>query len=54
VGESSDFASRGGIIRFALIGEKVRFEINQASSEKAGLKLSGQLLKLAMIVRKTQ
>lgn len=51
VGESSDFAERGGMIRFTLVGEKVRFEINQASSDKAGLKLSGQLLKLAMIVR---
>jgi hypothetical protein len=52
VGESSDFAARGGIIAFTLIDEKVRFEINQASSEKAGLKLSGQLLKLATVIRK--
>ncbi len=49
VGESADFAARGGIIMFTLVDEKVRFEINQASGEKAGLKLSGQLLKLAVI-----
>jgi hypothetical protein len=53
VGETSEFAARGGIIRFTLIGEKVRFEINQTSSEKAGIKLSGQLLKLATAIRKT-
>lgn len=52
VGESSEFMARGGMIRFTLIGEKVRFEINQASSERAGLKISGQLLKLATAVRK--
>jgi hypothetical protein len=52
VGESAEFADRGGIIRFTLVDEKVRFEINQASSEKAGLKLSGQLLKLATVIRK--
>lgn len=52
VGESAAFTARGGIIRFTLIEEKVRFEIDQSSAEKAGLKLSGQLLKLATIVRK--
>lgn len=53
VGESALFAERGGIIRFILIDEKVRFEINQASGERAGLKLSGQLLKLATALRRT-
>ncbi len=53
VGESAVFAERGGVIRFTLIDGKVRFEINQASGDQAGLKLSGQLLKLATVVRKT-
>lgn len=52
VGESADFAARGGIINFTLSDEKVRFEINQGSGDKAGLKLSGQLLKLATVIRK--
>ena len=52
VGESAAFSARGGIIRFTLVDEKVRFEIDQGSAEKAGLKLSGQLLKLATVVRK--
>lgn len=53
VGESEGFASRGGIIRFILVEEKVRFEIDQGSAERAGLKLSGQLLKLATVIRKS-
>lgn len=53
VGETDGFAARGGIIHFTVVGEKVRFEINQASADKAGLKLSGQLLKLATAIRKT-
>lgn len=51
VGESTRFANAGGIIRFTLVDEKVRFEINQHSGEQAGLKLSAQLLKLATTVR---
>jgi len=53
VGESAGFAARGGIIRFILVEEKVRFEIDQGSAKRAGLKLSGQLLKLATIIRKS-
>jgi hypothetical protein len=53
VGESPAFSANGGIVCFTLINEKVRFEINQASSDKAGLRLSGQLLKLATAIRKT-
>ncbi len=52
VGESDVFADRGGVIRFIVVAGKVRFEINQASSDKAGLRLSGQLLKLATTVRR--
>ncbi len=51
VGESPAFGAGGGIIRFTLVDEKVRFEINQAAGEKAGLKISGQLLKLATLTR---
>ena len=47
VGESTSFTARGGLVAFYVINEKVRFEINQDGAEKAGLKLSGQLLKLA-------
>lgn len=52
VGESAEFARRGGVITFILVADKIRFEINQGSGERAGLKLSGQLLKLATVLRK--
>jgi hypothetical protein len=52
VGESEPFAKAGGIIRFLLEGDKVRFEINVDSTEQAGLKISAQLLKLAKTVRR--
>jgi hypothetical protein len=52
VGESEPFAKAGGIIRFVLEGDKVRFEINIDSAERAGLKVSAQLQKLAKSIRK--
>ena len=51
VGDMDHFASRGGIVGFRLQGNTVRFDINLQEAEKAGLKLSSQLLKLARIVR---
>lgn len=53
VGESTSFTARGGIVAFYVMNEKVRFEINQNAADKAGLKLSGQLLKLAADGRRT-
>lgn len=47
VGESHEFVSQGGIISFVMEGNKVRFEINTASAERANLRISSQLLKLA-------
>ena len=52
VGESAAFAKGGGMINFILEGDKVRFEINPGSAEKAGLKISAQLQKLAKNIRK--
>jgi hypothetical protein len=53
VGETSDFLDRGGIIHL-LIGPNVRFQVNAASAGRAGLRLSSQLLNLAVSVRGTQ
>jgi hypothetical protein len=52
VGESEAFAKHGGIINFVLPEDQVRFEINMTSAERAGLKISAQLQKLARTVRK--
>lgn len=50
VGESAHFTERGGMIRFRREGERIAFDINLASAERAGLRISSQLLKLARIV----
>jgi hypothetical protein len=52
VGESEAFVRSGGTILFVLEGDKVRFEININSAERAGLKISAQLQKLAKAIRK--
>jgi hypothetical protein len=46
-----DFMQRGGMIQFVIIDRRVRFEINISNAERAGLKLSSQLLKVAVAVR---
>lgn len=51
VGESSGFASDGGIINFKLEAGRVRFEINPDAAEQERLRISSKLLSLAQIVR---
>jgi len=53
VADIPDFLKRGGMIQFVLDGNRVRFEINIATSRRAGLNLSSELLKLARAVRRT-
>lgn len=50
VGESTQFLSQGGSIRFYTAENKVRFEVSIANAHAAGLKLSSRLLKVARIV----
>jgi hypothetical protein len=47
VGQTDSFARDGGIIGFCLEDGKVRFEINLAASQHAGIKISSRLLLLA-------
>jgi YfiR/HmsC-like len=47
VGESDQFTRQGGAIGFKMEGDKVRFEINAAAAQRAGLQISSRLLKLA-------
>ena len=49
-GESGTFLAGGGVITFTQADDKLRFTINLESAERAGLKLSAQLLKLATVV----
>jgi hypothetical protein len=52
IGESDAFARESGMINFVLDGDKCRFDINMDSAERAGLKVSAQLQKLAKTVRR--
>jgi hypothetical protein len=52
VGEADDFAAHGGMIQFTTASDKVRFEINVGAAERAGLKVSAQLQKLAAAVHR--
>ena len=51
VGESDEFLDGGGIIALKIVDGKVRFEIHAANAQKAGLRISSQLLSLALAVR---
>ena len=48
VGESEAFARQGGMVTFSLKNDSLRFSINNDSAQKAGLKISSQLQKLAL------
>jgi len=49
VGESDEFARGGGMVRFFVDGNHVRFEINLEAAQGAGLRLSSRLLALARV-----
>ena len=51
VSDMPQFSRQGGMVQFILDGSRVRFEINLASAQRAGLTFSSELLKLAVNVR---
>ncbi len=53
VSDISQFTRRGGMIRFVMDANRVRFEVNLTIAEHAGLTLSSQLLKVAISVRRS-
>ena len=52
VSDLPGFISSGGMIQFVLMENKVRFEVNLTTAERAGLTFSSQLLKVATEVRR--
>jgi hypothetical protein len=49
VGEGNEFIKLGGCIRFLIEEGRVKFEINPAATDRAGLKVSSKLLRLGRI-----
>jgi len=47
VGETPQFLREGGIVQFYVRDNRVRFDINSAGANQAGLRISSQLLSLA-------
>jgi hypothetical protein len=47
VGEAPQFVREGGIVRFYVEANRVRFQINAKAAEEAGVKIHSQLMSLA-------
>lgn len=47
VGDLPDFAKAGGMIELRMADSRVKFDVNLASAQRAGLQLNSQMLKLA-------
>lgn len=54
VGDFESFAQRGGMIRFATVGNKIRLRVNLAAAQQAKLTISSKLLRPAQIVEAGQ
>jgi hypothetical protein len=50
VGESGDFADRGGILGIRMRDTLVQFEVNMRSAERAGITISSKILRLGEVV----
>jgi hypothetical protein len=54
VGETPDFAARGGILELAMQESMVQFEVNIAAAQKAGLIISSKILRLGRVIKGAQ
>ena len=54
VSDFEDFTEQGGIIRFKLMDNKIRFDINIEAARTANLSISSKLLSLATVVGETR
>lgn len=52
IGDVPGFAQNGGMIELRRVDDRIRFIVNLAAAERAGLRLSSQMLKLAEQVLK--
>ncbi|MDY0039080.1 MAG: YfiR family protein [Desulforhabdus sp.] len=51
VSDMENFAAQGGVIGLITVQNKIRFEVNLEAARRADLRISSQLLKLAIIVK---
>ena len=50
IGESEGFAEEGAAIDFVLKNGQIKFQINRRAIKQSGLRVSSQLLKLALLI----
>lgn len=50
LGDTDGYADQGVMVNFYLDGDKVRFEINLESANRAGIRLSSKLLKIGKVI----
>ena len=50
MGDTDGFAKRGVGVNFIILNNRIRFEINRDAVERSGIKISSELLNLAIIV----
>ena len=53
ISDTTDFARRGGGIEFVLENNRLRFDVNVPGAERAGIKVSSRLLKVARRVHES-
>jgi hypothetical protein len=51
ISDADRFLDEGGMVQLRLLDDRVRFEVDLSAAERAGLRLSAQLLRLAVRVR---
>jgi hypothetical protein len=52
VSDIPQFSQHRGMIQFVLEGNRIRFEVNLTATQRAGLTMSSELLKVATVVRR--
>ena len=51
VSDAPNFLDNGGMVALRVVGGRLRFDIDAAAARQAGLRISSQLLRLALSVR---
>ena len=51
VGDTPRFLDEGGIVRLRTVDGRLRFDVNAGAAQRVGLRISAQLLRLALSVR---
>ena len=51
VSDMEGFAQQGGVINLVIRNQRLGFEINEDAAQRANLKISSKLLKLAKVVK---